>query len=168
MAKINDKGTSDRDDDHLAGGAVFVIRVDDGDGTYEPGGDDGSPIAELEAEHGYGVFVPPGPGDYWVKEKTPPKGLTTAPAMLVEYAAPSSPENCLVLDGKKQCVADDDNNGGFTMAVIQDSPKDIPPPATDTVTEDGPANNTPWFVIAALIGTIAAATLITGPSRRRR
>ena len=109
VAKINDKGTNDRDDDKMAGGATFDIRVDDGDGKYEPGGDDGSPIVELDARARYSVYVPPAAqGDYWVKEKTPPKGLTTAPACWSRIRS-ASPENCIVLDGKKQCVADDDN-----------------------------------------------------------
>ena len=37
VTKVDDQGTKNRDDDQIVGGAKFEIRLDDGDGVYEPG-----------------------------------------------------------------------------------------------------------------------------------
>jgi hypothetical protein len=167
VAKVNNKGTTDQDDDKIVGGATFEVRLDDGDGEYEPDSDDGAPIAELDSPDGYSVYTPPSSGDYWVKEVTPPAGLTTAPAMLVEYTL--TPQNCVVVDGDKTCKPDDDDTGGFTIAVIEDSPVGKPLPQTDaaSVTDGASPFDMLWVVYAGLAGTIvAAAVLAMGPRRR--
>ena len=65
--------------------------------------------------------------------------------MLVKYRTPETPENCFVVDGKKECKPDEDGSGGFTVAAIVDSPIGAPPtearpaaPATDTDPAPGP------------------------------
>ena len=107
------------------------------------------------------------PGDYWVKEVTPPTGLTTAPAMLVAYT--TSTQNCIVFEGKKTCKSDDDDSGGFTLAVIQDAPIGKPLPQTDAASVTGSASpyDTLWVVYAGLAGAIAAAAVLARGSRRR-
>ena len=176
VAKVDDKGTSTRDDDRLTGGAVFEVRIDDGDGAYEPDGDDGSVIADLVSPKGYSVYLPDGPGDYWVKEVQPPDGLETADAMLVKYRIPETPENCFVVDGKKRCQADTDNTSGYTVAVIIDSPIGAPPtekrpeaPATDTdLVASGPApsDDTLW-VLFLVVGSAAGVAYLARTAPRR-
>jgi hypothetical protein len=148
---------------------VFEVRLDDGDGKYEPDTDDGAPIAELESPDGYSVYVPPEEGDYWVEEVKPPQGLDTAPAMLVAYT--HTPQNCFVVDGEKRCKPDDDNTGGFTIAVVEDAPVGHPLPQTDAVsgTDGGSPFGSLWVVYAGLAGAIAAAAVLArGPRRRRQ
>ncbi len=175
MAKVNDKGTSTRDDDRLVGGAAFEVRVDDGDGKYEPDGDDGSVIADLESAKGYAVYSPGVPGDYWVKEVQPPDGLSVAAAMLVRYRIPETPERCFVADGKKECLPDNDETGGYTVAVIVDSPIGAPPtearpeaPATDTdpASDPAPRNDVVWLLLV-LVGVASAAAYLARTAPRR-
>jgi hypothetical protein len=167
VAKVNNKGTTDTDDDKIVGGATFEVRLDDGDGRYEPDADDGAPLAELDSPDGYSVLVPPDEGDYWVKEIEPPQGLTTAPAMLVRYT--HTPQNCIVVEGEKRCRPDDDDTGGFTLAVIQDSPIGMPLPQTDVAApgDPGASSDAPWIFFAGLAGSIAAAAVLARSSRRR-
>ena len=58
---MNDQGTPTVKDDEVVGGAVFEFRSDDGDGQYEPTGDDGPVLATVEATHGFAVFAPSEP-----------------------------------------------------------------------------------------------------------
>ena len=176
IAKVNDKGTSTREDDKFVGGAVFEIRVDDGDGKYEPNADDGGVVATLKATDGYAVYNPGLPGDYWVKEVDAPNGLSKADAMLVKYRTPETPENCFVVDGKKQCKPDEDGSGGFTVAAIVDSPIGAPPtearpaaPATDTDPAPAPTprNDTMWLLLG-LVGVASAAAYLARTAPRRQ
>ena len=89
--------------------------------------------------------------------------------MLVEYT--HTTQNCFVADGEKHCKADDDNTGGFTLAVVEDAPVGKPLPQTDAVTgtDDGSPFGTLWIVYAGLAGAIAAAAVLArGPRRRRQ
>ena len=170
VTKVDDQGTKSREDDQIVGGAKFEIRLDDGDGVYEPGADDGAPLAELDAPDGHAVFHPDQVGDYWVTEVTPPKGLSTARPELVEYTTTVPPQNCAVYKGQTKCVPDDDNAGGFTIAVIVDSPKGQQPPSTDTepvaAATNEPSGDTLWWLVAGLSGVIAAVAVVARTSRR--
>ena len=75
VPKVNDQGTPETSDDRIVPGATFEFRRDDGDGIYEPVGDDAPVLAEIDATNGFAVFTPAEPGDYWVTESTPPPGL---------------------------------------------------------------------------------------------
>ena len=133
----------------------FEIRLDDGDGVYEPDAEDGAPVATLDATKGYATYQPPESGDYWVKEVSPPSGLATAKAELVAYDA-TDVRNCAVANGHKKCQVDEDGSGGFVIAVVSDAPVGHPlPPQTDTVTPAGPVRQRP------LAG-------LPGPGRHRR
>ena len=154
---------------------MFEIRVDDGDGKYEPNADDGGVVATLKATDGYVVYNPGLPGDYWVKEVDAPNGLSKAAAMRVKYRTPETPENCFVVDGKKQCKPDEDGSGGFTVAAIVDSPIGAPPtearpaaPATDTDPAPAPTprNDTTWLLLG-LVGVASAAAYLARTAPRR-
>ncbi len=135
---MDDQGTADTSDDRIVGGATFEFRKDDGDGVYEPTGDDAPVLAEVDATSGFAVFTPPSAGSYWITESVAPPGLGIAPPVLVDYTL--SPENCGVDRGIKQCVPDDDASGGFLIVVVNDSPgggvggADKTPPPTDVAT----------------------------------
>ena len=169
--KVNDQGTSTIEDDRITGGAVFELRSDDGDGRYEPSGDDAPVIDTVAASHGFAVFLPPGPGAYWVTESTPPSGLDVAPPQLVTYT--TDIVNCGILGVRRTCVPDDDGIGGFTVVAVLDSPTggSLPAgatvPATDTAraferSPDGFA----W--IAALVTLLALGVGGLSIARRPR
>ena len=118
---------------------MFEFRLDDGDGTYEPVGDDAPVLAEVSATYGFAVFTPTETGDYWVTESTAPPGLDTADPILVHYTASS--ENCGLAGSVLRCEPDDDQSGGFLIVVVADSPTggvgpEVTAPPTDTVTGD--------------------------------
>ena len=75
MPKVDDQGTKTTSDDRIVRGATFQFLADDGDGRYEPDGDDAPVLATIEAPKGFAVYTPSGPGDYWVVEAAPPEGL---------------------------------------------------------------------------------------------
>jgi hypothetical protein len=170
VVKVNDQGTTATSDDEIVGGATFEFREDDGDGTYEPAADDAPVLASVDATHGFAVFEPPGPGDYWVTEATPPAGLDSAPPQLVTYEVPPAPQNCGVLRGRTTCRADDDATGGYVIVAVLDSPVGgvaaAPTlPRTDTVNEAGgrPAGGL-WFV---LVGLLSLSGALLHATRRR-
>ena len=177
MVKVNDQGTADPVDDQIVGGATFEFRQDDGDGVYEPEADDAPVLAEIEATHGFAVWMPPGPGDFWVTESVPPLDLDTEPPILVTYEIPPSPLNCSLFRGGFTCVPDDDASGGYVIAVATNSPIVGAGPATDdpgggelpatdapSVTSEGRG---PWIVIAGAV-SLSVGALFALPVRRRR
>lgn len=174
IPKVDDKGTPNRDDDRIVGGAQFEIRLDDGDKTYEPNADDGAALATVDATNGYAVYTPPGPGDYWIEEVVAPAGLTKAPAKLVPYEVPETPEICIIVGDQRHCRPDDQQSGGFTLAVVVDSPTGTYPtlPPTDVAPrqpEGGPGpDRDPLTILGALAAAAGAALLIVKPARRAR
>ncbi len=56
VPKVNDQGTPETSDDRIVPGAVFEFRRDDGDGTYEPVGDDSPVLAQVDATNGFAVL----------------------------------------------------------------------------------------------------------------
>ena len=119
------------DDDRVVGGATFSIHLDDGDGRYEPDGDDAEPDVRVDAPEGFAVFHDVEPGAYWVVEVSPPEGLAVAPPLLVDHTNPNASRNCVIVVERRRCEADDDDSGGFILAVVVDHPVDKPLPPTD-------------------------------------
>ena len=175
MAKVNDQGTPDVDDDVITGGATFEFRLDNGNGVYEPETADAPLLATIEATSGFAVWTPPGPGDYWVTESIPPPGLDSAPPILVTYVIPTQPQNCQVLRGVEACSPDDDASGGYTLAAVTNSPIGGVEPASATPSgAELPATDAPsspdqtpglWLVAATIL---AIATLVLSSLPRRR
>ena len=174
VAKVNDQGTSTTEDDRITGGATFELRVDDGDGRYEPADDDAPVIATDVAPRGFAVFHPPGPGDYWITEIDPPNGLDVAPPQSVTYT--TNVEACGVLGDRRTCVPDDDGIGGFTVVAVMDSPTggSLPAgataPPTDTV---APTDTSPdasfWMVVgASVVGTLVGVIYLGRRATHRR
>lgn len=79
------------------GGVTVYLYLDDGDGTFEPGGDDGSPInTQITDGSGWYLFEDLVAGDYWVDidDTTIPFGyiLTTANDPMLVNLAPGGDE----------------------------------------------------------------------------
>ncbi len=76
IVKVNDAGTPEFTDDSLLSGATFELRLDDGDGTYEPVADDAPVIASSVSEFGFAAFPSQAVfGNYWISEAAAPAGL---------------------------------------------------------------------------------------------
>jgi len=169
--KLNDQGTPEVSDDRIVGGAQFDIRRDDGNGIYEPAGADAPVLATLDAASGFAVFYPPGPGDYWVTEVSPPAGLDVAPPQLVHYATPATSRNCITLRGVTRCALDDDDSGGFVVFAVVDSPSGgaepagVTPPPTATAAPTEPAREDNLALVIA--GLFALCGVLLWPVRRR-
>ncbi len=172
IAKLDDRATADRADDQLLPGATFDVRPDDGDGVYEPTGDDGPPLDAVELGTGFVIFKPNATGRYWVAEVVAPDGFDTAAPIMVDYAVPIPPENCVVIEGDRRCRVDEDGTGGFVIVVVRNSPIGglapadavMTPPPTDTVGTETTGSR--WFV-PVLAGAIALVVgLLTGWPRR--
>ena len=168
--KVNDQGTATVEDDRITAGATFELRADDGDGHYEPSGDDAPVIATDLAPRGFAVFHPPGPGDYWITESDPPAGLDIAPPQLVTYT--TDVEACGVLGEQRRCVPDDDGIGGFTVVAVMDSPTggSLPAgataPPTDTAVQVDPrSDDTGALLILSTLLTLSVGLLYE--TRRR-
>jgi hypothetical protein len=171
--KVNDQGTPTRDDDQITGGAVFELRADDGDGVYEPSGDDAPVIDTVSAPRGFAVFLPPAPGDYWITESSPPDGLDVAPPQLVTYT--TDIENCGVLGDQRTCRPDDDGIGGFTVVAVMDSPTggslpaDATTPPTDTAAAvDQPADRSGGLIVGLSLLALGVAVVSFARGRIRR
>ena len=171
--KVNDQGTSSIEDDRITGGATFELRADDGDGRYEPDGDDAPVIDVAAAPRGFAIFLPPAPGDYWITESSPPAGLDIAPPQLVTYT--TDVEACGVIGAHRRCVPDDDGVGGFTVVAVLDSPTggSLPAgataPPTDTALriarQDGDSG--PLLIASSLI-TLSVGLLYAARRRMAR
>jgi len=168
VAKVNDQGTPDNGDDRIVPGAMFEFRLDDGDGTYEPAGDDAPVLAEISATFGFAVFTPTETGDYWVTESSAPPGLGTADPILVHYTASS--ENCSLASRVLRCETDDDQSGGFLIVVVADSPAggvgpEVTAPPTDTVASD--VTGSVAIVPATFLVLLAGVVVFVGTRHRR-
>ena len=128
MAKVDDRGTATLRDDRLLRGASFAIRVDDGDGRYDPVTD--KVVAQGTADSGFLVFRAPPEGDYWIVETDAPSGFETAAPVLVSHDPTDEHRNCVTQGGHRTCVRDEDQSGGFLLVFVRDTPAGLPP--TDT------------------------------------
>jgi hypothetical protein len=174
VAKVSDQNTPDNSDDEILGGSTFELRADDGDGVYEPEGDDAPVLDTVVATNGFAVFHPPAAGQYWITEASAPPGFDIAPPTLVTYSTPATSENCQLYRGATTCATDDDNSGGFLIAVVTDSPtggvlpieSGITPPPTDSLT---PATTTDprgaWLAVGSVV---ALAVVLVARVRRLR
>jgi hypothetical protein len=123
IVKVDDNGTPEFSDDSLLDGALFELRLDDGDAAYEPQTDDAPIVASATSEFGFAHFDPPTEfGRYWVTEAAAPPGFDVAPPLLIPYEAANEQQNCVVSEGQVHCVPDDDLSGGLVLAFVANSP----------------------------------------------
>ena len=159
MAKVNDQGTPDVDDDVLLPGATFEFRLDNGNGVYEPDTADAPVLETIFAEHGFAVFHPPAPGAYWVTESSAPEGFDTAAPILVPFPAARAQQNCSLVGAALTCVPDDDLSGGFVLAFVADSPTGGALPATGEPTAP-PTDVSPPRTVTVDAGLLATLTVL--------
>jgi hypothetical protein len=160
VVKVNDNGTPEFTDDTLLSGATFELRLDDGDGVYEPDTDDAPVIDTVVSEFGFAVFDPqPVFGSYWITETAAPIGFDIAEPLLVPYTADNVQENCVVSQNVFICIPDDDLTGGLVAAFVADSPLGGDLPSTDLPLQRPAGNLLPWLALAslALIGGLTVA-----------
>ena len=92
VGKLSDNGTpGDPTDDTLLPGSTFAFYRDDGDGVFEPEGDDAPRLAEVDSDTGFHVWTPPGPGRYWVQEIDSANGLR--PGAAASRRLPADPSH---------------------------------------------------------------------------
>ena len=121
---------------------MFESRLDDGDKVYDATAD-GPVLFTGTATHGFLVWTPPGPGNYWVTEVTPPSGLDISAPVLVPYLHTREAAKCFqVLDRPQTCARVSDSVG-YAFVVIADSPNGevvaVTNPPTSTSPLPGPA-----------------------------
>ena len=167
MAKVNDQGTPEIDDDVLLPGATFEFRLDNGNGIYEPDTADAPVLETIVAEDGFAVFHPPTPGAYWVTESSAPEGFDTAAPILVPFPAARAQQNCSVVGTVVTCVPDDDLSGGFVLAFVSDSPTGGALPTTDELTPP-PTDEAPSRSTAPQSPDLAGDPRRAAVDRRRR
>ena len=149
-------------------GAVFEFRLDDGDGTYEPAGDDAPLLAEVSATNGFAVFTPSETGDYWVTESTPPPGLEDRRPD-PRSTTPHRRRIAVSLGSALRCEPDDDQSGGFLIVVVVDSPiggvgPEVTAPPTDTVPGD---DSRPVDIVPAAALILIVAAVVSSAARSR-
>jgi hypothetical protein len=171
VAKVNDQGTSELEDDVLLPGAEFEFRLDDGNGIYEPESGDAPVLATIVAEEGFAVFHPPAPGSYWVTESSAPEGFDTAEPVLVPFPAAQAQQNCSVVGTIVTCIPDDDLSGGLVLTFVSDSPTggalptagEVTPPATDMGAERALPAGSGLLAILGVMMSIAGGALLIRP-----
>ena len=177
VAKVDDGGTADRTDDQLLPGAAFEVRPDDGDGVYEPDGDDAPALDGDDLGAGFTIYAPDAPDRYRAAEVDAPAGYDVAAPILVDYAVPDPAENCVVIEGDRRCLVDDDGTGGFVIAVVFDSPTGggvaptdaaVTPPSTSTVSAHATTKPTVPAVIVSALALVAVLALVVALAATRR
>ena len=172
VGKLSDGGTDgDLTDDSLLPGASFVLYLDDGDGVFEPEGEDAPPIEPTMVVGAFHIFTPPGPGRYWVVETSPPAGFDTSEPMLVDFLLARSTQNCVVAEDGESCVTDDDPDGGYVLAVVADSPTGgagaLTPPPTDVASAGPTIPLTGPMLVLALLSVISTVSVSLAFAARR-
>ncbi len=180
IAKVDNNGTTDPDDDVLLDGASFEVWADDGDEVFETGEDTLVFGAEAAEDGLLDTDALPG-GWYWIVETVVPDGFVGSDPILVE----------LNLDSAVTCIWDaagliecSDNEGdveglSWTVVIVDNTPEQAEPtgevggatgtpritlPPTDTVADLGtsaPASDSWRLILLAMAGLITAALLLT-------
>jgi hypothetical protein len=185
IAKVDNNGTADPDDDTLLDGATFEVRLDDGDGVFEPEQD----TLVFGPEDTAGGMVETDDltaGDYWIVETTVPDGYVGSDPILVELNLDAAVTCFWDAEGLIECAANegDVEDLSWTVVIVDNTPESQPTggvggatgtpgataratlPATDTV--DGASttstSNGLWIVLLAMAGLLASALLLT-PAR---
>jgi hypothetical protein len=168
VAKVNDAGTPEFADDTLLSGAVFELRLDDGDTVYEPSGDDAPVLDSATSTYGFAVFEPPAvPGNYWITEVSAPAGFDIAEPLLVPYLLADAQRNCVASGTSFTCIPDDDLTGGLVLAFVADSPIGGELPSTDLPSPPSGRDPAVWLTMGILMLIVGSATAHAGLRRRR-
>jgi hypothetical protein len=184
IAKVDNKGTADPDDDVALDGATFEVWADDGDKVFETDQDE---LVFGPADTSAGMLDTDllDGGMYWIVETAVPNGFVGSDPILVELNIDPS-ETC-IWDGGG-LIGCEPNQGdvselSWTIVIVDNTPEAEPTggvggstgtprpratlPATDTL--DGVASTAPagesWrLMLLAMAGFLTAALMLT-PAR---
>jgi hypothetical protein len=191
IAKVDNNGTPDPDDDVLLDGASFEVHLDDGDGLFDADAD--SVVFGPEAAVGGTLDTDDlSAGSYWIVEMIVPDGFVGTDPILVELNL--DPTVTCVWDaaGLIECTPNEEDVSdlSWTMVIVDNTPESQPTggvggatgtpgsdggsgtdsgatlPPTDTVTADtgAPASDGLRIIFLAMAGLLGAALLLT-PAR---
>jgi hypothetical protein len=184
IAKVDNNGTADQDDDMLLDGASFEVYLDDGDQTFDAG--DELVFGPTGTEDGLVDTDQLEAGWYWIVEAVVPAGFTGSDPILVELNTDSSVTCLWDASGELECFenGDIDVEGlSWTIVLVDNSPTATPTggvggatgtpgipgvtlPPTDTLSGGpiAPAGDGWRLILLAMAGLMAAALLVT-PAR---
>jgi hypothetical protein len=184
IAKVDNKGTADPDDDVALDGATFEVRLDDGDGVFETDQD----VLVFGPEAAAGGLLDTSlldEGKYWIVETGVPSGFDGSDPILVELNTDDS-QTCLW--DAAGLIGCEPNQGdvselSWTIVIVDNTPHHPPTgevggatgtpagsakatlPATDTL--DGtsqPAGENWRLILLAMAGLLTAMLMLT-PAR---
>ena len=186
IAKVDNRGTEDPDDDVLLDGASFKVYADDGDETFDAG--DELVFGPAVATGGMLDTDLLDEGDYWIVESTVPDGFEGSDPILVELNLDASKTCIWDSAGLIECEANQDEEDlSLTIVIVDNTPEQsVQPtekpkptgdvggavgtprpratlPATDTL--DGittsPAGDSWRIVLLAMAGVLTAMLMLT-------
>jgi hypothetical protein len=190
IAKVDNRGTEDPDDDVLLDGASFEVYADDGDETFDAG--DELVFGPAAASGGMLDTDLLDEGDYWIVESTVPDGFEGSDPILVELNV--DPSKTCIWDsaGLIECEANQgDEDLSLTIVIVDNTPEgdSVQPtekpkptgdvggavgtprpratlPATDTFdgVSTSPAGDSWRIVLLAMAGVLTAMLMLT-PAR---
>jgi prealbumin domain-containing protein len=187
IAKIDNKGTADPDDDEALDGATFEVRADDGDEVFEADQDElifgpaAAPDGMLDTDLLDG-------GMYWIVETIVPAGFIGTDPILVELNVDPSVTCAWDFGGLIACEPNqgDASELSWTIVIVDNTPEgdtpETPPtggvggavgtpratlPATDTF--DGASSTAPagesWRLVLLAMAAFLTAALMLTPAR---
>ena len=187
IAKVDNKGTADPDDDEALDGATFEVRADDGDEVFEPDQDElvfgpaAAPAGMLDTDLLDG-------GMYWIVETIVPAGFIGTDPILVELNTDPSVTCVWDFGGLIECEANegDVSELSWTIVIVDNTPEGDTPqnpprggvggavgtpratlPATDTL--DGATSTAPvgesWRLVLLAMAAFLTAALVLTPAR---
>jgi hypothetical protein len=187
IAKVDNNGTADPDDDVLLEGASFAVYLDDGDQAFDDG--DELVFGPTATEDGMVDTDLLEAGWYWIVETVVPAGFTGSEPILVELNTDSSVTCLWDASGELECLdnGDIDVEGlSWTIVLVDNTPIEATPsptggvggatgtpgvpgvtlPPTDTLTggTSAPAGDGWRLILLAMAGLMAAGLLVT-PAR---
>jgi hypothetical protein len=123
IAKVDNRGTEDPDDDVLLDGASFEVYADDGDETFDA--DDELVFGPAVATGGMLDTDLLDEGDYWIVESTVPDGFEGSDPILVELNV--DPSKTCIWDsaGLIECeVNQDEEDLSLTIVIVDNTPEE--------------------------------------------
>jgi hypothetical protein len=195
IAKVDNNGTADPDDDLLLDGASFALYLDDGDALFESDEDDlvFGPAPTVDAMIDTDILQP---GEYWIVEAVVPTGFVGSDPILVELNTDPTFTCFWDATGSQGC---DENEGdveglSWTIVIVDNTPIEATPaptaeatpaptggvggatgrpsitlPPTDTLgaVTTAPASDNWRLILLAMAGLMATALVLT-PARVRQ
>jgi hypothetical protein len=187
IAKYDNKGTPDIDDDTALDGATFEVYLDDGDASFDATSDT-LVFGPATTVGGLLDTDPLDEGSYWIVETVVPDGFTGSDPILVELNLDSAVTCVWDAAGLIECVENDGDVDGlsWTIVEVENAPvqatstptptvaptgevegetgtPNVTLPPTDTISggPSAPSGDGWRLVLLAMAGLLSAALLLT-------